>query len=93
MARGSGEAGWRVLERHVICPMSGQGEVGTTMGALIVFGNEQQPQNGQFGAHCPPETSVGQSSEQDSSPKAAAIPLTSNEMQRTAMTTSARSTA
>ena len=93
MSRGSGAGGWRVLERQVTRPMSGQGEVGTTTKGFMVFGNEQQPQSWQFGAHWPPETSEGQSSEQASSPKTAASPLISNEMQSTAMTTRARSTA
>ena len=59
----------------------------------VTFGSEQQLQKWQFGAHCPPDASDGQSSSHAESPQIAASPLTSNVSSARNRTRTARRTA
>ena len=61
-------------------------------GEAVTFGREQHEQEWQFGAHWPPEMSVGQLSSQSPSPHNAASPLTSNVSRARKTTTTARRT-
>jgi len=91
MSAGSGDGGVSVAAaisaRLTVVTGSSEGEVGFTP-----RGSEQHPQKLQFGAHCPPEASVGHWSLQSESPQIAARPLISNERQSTIASPRARST-
>jgi hypothetical protein len=76
MSAGSGDAGQSIgCRQNVECDA---GATRPTDPGRVPCGSEQHEQKWQFGAHWPPETSVGQLSSQDASPQIADRPLTLN---------------
>jgi hypothetical protein len=77
MSAGSGDVGRSLDWSQVEASATGAYGVVIEPG-LVTRGSEQHEQKWQFGAHPPPERSVGQLSSQSASPQIAARPLTLN---------------
>lgn len=77
MSASSGEGGRSLDWIHAEACATGAYGVVIEPG-LMTLGSEQHEQKWQFGAHSPPDTSVGQLSSQSASPQIAASPLTLN---------------